>query len=166
MSLWWPSLELPSWCIKSLYSFEGEAPIDFIYGCPIFKWVAGTWLQDRVPGPPFTKRMDVLPQDLAKSRSSEIQVWTFPITPKFDRHLGSTAACQISEPYDHYNTQSRGLKTLRDLSVRRITTCEWRPWIVAPAITAKQHAQLCSFLSVAHPLHPTSHIWTWWKSSI
>ena len=23
---------------------------DFIYGCPIFKWVAETWLHDRVPG--------------------------------------------------------------------------------------------------------------------
>ena len=40
----------------------------------------------------FTKRADVLPQDLAKSRSCEIRVYTFPIVLKFDRHLGSTAA--------------------------------------------------------------------------
>ena len=25
-------------------SFEDRAPVDFIYGCPIFKWVAVTWL--------------------------------------------------------------------------------------------------------------------------
>ena len=30
--------------------FEDRAPVDFIYGCPIFKWVAAeTWLHDRVP---------------------------------------------------------------------------------------------------------------------
>ena len=31
-------------------SFEDRAPEDEIYGCPIFKWVAVTWLHDRVPG--------------------------------------------------------------------------------------------------------------------
>ena len=31
-------------------SFEDRAPVDEIYGCPIFEWVAGTWLKDRVPG--------------------------------------------------------------------------------------------------------------------
>ena len=31
-------------------SFEDWAPVDFIYGCPIFKWVAGAWLHGRVPG--------------------------------------------------------------------------------------------------------------------
>ena len=30
-------------------SFEDRAPVDFIYGCPIFKWVAETWLHDRGP---------------------------------------------------------------------------------------------------------------------
>ena len=43
-------------------------------------------------GPLFTKRTDVLPEDLAKSRTREIRVETFPITLKFDRHLGSGAA--------------------------------------------------------------------------
>ena len=32
------------------YSFEDQAPVDFIYGCPIFKWVAVTWLKDMAPG--------------------------------------------------------------------------------------------------------------------
>ena len=43
-------------------------------------------------GPLYTKRTDVLPQDLAKSRSCEIRGWTFPTVLKFDRHLGSSAA--------------------------------------------------------------------------
>ena len=40
-------------------------------------------------GPLFTKRTDVLPQDLVKSRTREIRVSTFPISLKFDRHLGA-----------------------------------------------------------------------------
>ena len=44
------------------------------------------------PGPLFTRRTDVLPQDLVKSRRREIRVQTFPIALKFDRHLGSSAA--------------------------------------------------------------------------
>ena len=35
---------------------------------------------------------DILPQDLMKFRSHKIRVWTFPITLKFDRHLGNSAA--------------------------------------------------------------------------
>ena len=34
---------------------------------------------------------------------------------------GIQYACQISERYDHYNTQSRSFKTSRDLAVRRLT---------------------------------------------
>ena len=29
---------------------EDRAPVDEIYGCPIFKWVAETWLHHQVPG--------------------------------------------------------------------------------------------------------------------
>ena len=43
-------------------------------------------------GPLFTKPTDVLPQDFVKSRSCEIQVYTFPIVLKFDGHLSSSAA--------------------------------------------------------------------------
>ena len=43
------------------------------------------------PGPLLTKRTDVLPLDLAKSRSREIRAWSFPTALKFDGHLGSTA---------------------------------------------------------------------------
>ena len=35
---------------------------------------------------------------------------------------GISAACKISERYDHYNTQSRGFETSRDWAVRRLTT--------------------------------------------
>ena len=55
----WPLLGLPSSYLVTLSSlcnsFEDEAPVDEtpvdeIYGCPIFKWVAETWLKDRAPG--------------------------------------------------------------------------------------------------------------------
>ena len=44
------------------------------------------------PVPLFTKRTDLLPQDLMKSRSRENRGYTFPIPLKFDRHFGSSAA--------------------------------------------------------------------------
>ena len=72
--------------------------------------------------PLVTKQTDVLLQDLVKSQSLEIHVYSFPIALKFDRHLGSIAACKISEQYDHYNIQSCGFETSCDLSVRRLTT--------------------------------------------
>ena len=54
MPPWWPLLELPSWCpsfeASQCNSFQDRAPVDFIYGCPIFEWVAETWQHDRVPG--------------------------------------------------------------------------------------------------------------------
>ena len=43
-------------------------------------------------GPWFTKRTDVLPQDLVKSRSREIPVQTYLIALEFDKHLVSDAA--------------------------------------------------------------------------
>ena len=41
----------PQW-VKSSHcnSFEDWAIVDFIYGCPIFKWVAVTWFYEKVPG--------------------------------------------------------------------------------------------------------------------
>ena len=44
------------------------------------------------PGPLFTKRTDVMPQDLVKSRSRGIRIYTFPIALKFDCHIGNGAA--------------------------------------------------------------------------
>ena len=44
MSPWWPLLGLLSWCLNHRNSFENRTPADFICGCPIFKWVAATWL--------------------------------------------------------------------------------------------------------------------------
>ena len=46
-------------------------------------------------GPLFTKRYDVLPQNLVKSRSREIGCYNDGIALKFQRHRD---ACQISEP--------------------------------------------------------------------
>ena len=31
-------------------SFEDRAPVDEIYGCPVFQWVTETWPYDWVPG--------------------------------------------------------------------------------------------------------------------
>ena len=70
------------------------------------------------PGSLFTKRTDVLPHDFVKSWSREIRVLTFPSSLKFNRHFGSSAACQFSERCDHYNIQSRGFQTSRDMAVR------------------------------------------------
>ena len=44
------------------------------------------------PGPLFTKRTDVLPQDLAKSRSRDIWAYPFQIALKFERYLGNSTA--------------------------------------------------------------------------
>ena len=48
----------------------------------------------------------------------------FHIALKIDRHLSSSVAkvpVKKSERYDHYNTQSHGSKTSRDLAIRRLT---------------------------------------------
>ena len=41
---------VPCYVVKSLQLIWRLAPIDFIYGCPIFNWVAETWLEDSAPG--------------------------------------------------------------------------------------------------------------------
>ena len=42
----------PQW-VKSSYSFEDQAPVDFIYGCPVFKWVTdlSPWRGQRIVAP-------------------------------------------------------------------------------------------------------------------
>ena len=45
-----------------------------------------------LPGPLFTKRYDVLPPNLVKSRSREIGCCNGRIALKFDKYLGSVAA--------------------------------------------------------------------------
>ena len=45
-----------------------------------------------VRGPLFTKQYDVLPPNLVKSWSRETGCYGDRMAPKFDRHLGSTAA--------------------------------------------------------------------------
>ena len=46
----------------------------------------------------LTKRADVLPQDLVKSRSREIACYNDHIALKFDRHLES-AAVEVPEKF-------------------------------------------------------------------
>ena len=54
MAAWWILLGLlswyPLWSPSLCSSFEDLAPVDEIYGCPIFKCAAVTWLKDRAPG--------------------------------------------------------------------------------------------------------------------
>ena len=47
------------------------------------------------PGPLFTKGVDASLQDLAKTRIRKILFYTFPITLKFDRHLGGAAEMPV-----------------------------------------------------------------------
>ena len=74
------------------------------------------------PEPLFTKRTDVLPQDIVKILSRKIQIQTFQIAVKFDRDLGSSAAeMPVKFQRDTVNIASN-IENLRDLVVRRLTT--------------------------------------------
>ena len=55
------------------------------------------------------------PRDSGLDFSNRSQIWQAP------RQQRCRDACQISERYDHYNIQSRGFETSRDLAVRRLT---------------------------------------------
>ena len=57
-----------------------------------WSYLSSCWLYPQISGHLFTKWMDVLPQNLVKSRSRGIWVQTFPITLKCGRHQGSSAA--------------------------------------------------------------------------
>ena len=47
---------------------------------------------------------NILPSDLMKYQSCEVLFWSCLIALKFDRHLSSQGIRQISEWYDHFNT--------------------------------------------------------------
>ena len=72
----------------------------------------------------FTKPMNLLPQDLVKSRSHEVGCYNDPIALIFDKHFGSTDAemhnkLQSTEHLEKCKPESRGYETSRDLAVRR-----------------------------------------------
>ena len=87
---------------------QSSASLAFVWGIHRDRWIPRTKGQLRgkcfhlmtsscvqkvliiASGPLFTKRTDVFPQDLVKSRSREIHVYTFTIVLKFDRHIGSS----------------------------------------------------------------------------
>ena len=56
------------------------------------------------------------PRDSSLDFSNHSWIWQAP------RQQRCRDSCQILERYDHYNIQSRGFETLRDLAVRRLTT--------------------------------------------
>ena len=56
----------------AIWDLKIEHSVDFIYGCPIFQWLAGTWPQSRVPGygNPSKSRHDDAPRIVAAGVSS------------------------------------------------------------------------------------------------
>ena len=50
---------------KSNFYCEDRVPVDIIYGCPILKWAAETWLINRVPGSWWRHRMEAFSALLA-----------------------------------------------------------------------------------------------------
>ena len=63
MSPWWPLpgllFRFPILKSNHCNSFEDWAPVDEIYGCPIFKWVAVAWLQDKYEDSSYSNRHQV-----------------------------------------------------------------------------------------------------------
>ena len=75
-------------------------------------------------GPLFTKWTDILPQDLAKPRSWEIQVSTFPITLTFARQLSSMAAeipVKFQSETTIINIHTHSFEPSWDMSLRPLT---------------------------------------------
>ena len=75
-------------------------------------------LASSASGPLVTKWTDVLPQDLVKSRSRKIQVYTFL---KFDRHIGNSAMVENS-------------CTSHIIQVHEIPLCNAFTWMVRATI--------------------------------
>ena len=71
--------------------------------------VLTSWVNKHLSRPLFTKRRDVVSQDLVKSRSRKIGCYSDRVVRKFGRHPVSSA----SRP------ESRGFETSRDLAIRR-----------------------------------------------
>ena len=70
----------------------------------------------------FTKRTNVLPQNLVKPRSRKIRVYTSPIAIKCDPLIGSGAAeIPVKFQSDTRFLTSRGFEISRDMSVWRLT---------------------------------------------
>ena len=70
----------------------------------------------RNPGPVFTKRTDVLPQDLVGSWSREIGCYSDRIALKFDRHLGSAAA-EVHVKFQSDYKSLTWISRLRDFTI-------------------------------------------------
>ena len=115
-----------------------------------------SWLQIWMSGLLFTKQMEVFLQDNVKSSSHGILVKTFPITLKFDSHLGSSAAempVKFQSDYDQYNIQSCGIDTSQDLVVRHLTT-QWIEALVSHSISVGwcEHMFNCQTSNISHTL--------------
>ena len=76
----------------------------------------------------FNTPQDVLLWDIAKSRCREMCIKKSTIALKFDRHLGSSAACQISKWCHNFNYQSRSYEASRNLAIRRLIGWMLKPY--------------------------------------
>ena len=65
-------------------------------------------------------RLTARSREVSKPRDSSLDFFNCSEIWQAPRQQRCRDACQISERNDHYNTQSRGFETSRDLSVRRL----------------------------------------------
>ena len=91
-------------------------------------------------GPLFTKRTDVLPQVLAKSRSREIGCCNERIASIFDRHLGSAAAEVPVKCQSDWRSRNLNLVASRDQTSVRLVNRD-------PGIARAIAVSICNHMS-------------------
>ena len=74
-------------------------------------------------GPLFTKRTDLLPQDLVKSRSREMWVYTFTIALKVERHIGNAVEMSVKFQSDTIIVTSNLVASRRHEIVGKTSLC-------------------------------------------
>ena len=97
LTLWWSFLGrlflCPIFKCSHCNSFEEWAPVEFIYGCPIFRWVVGTWLHDRGPVACITNVIATCRKNFSQWESSFL--WKLRCHwLKFLRHVAKTLVIQ------------------------------------------------------------------------
>ena len=118
------------------------------------------------PGPLFTTRADVLPQDLMKSPSREILVEILPIALKFNRHLGSRAAeMPIIFQSDTINiTSNLAASRLYEMRLKEVTGELWWVYCILEK-TGRVTWSLYSYLP-GRPWRRRKQCYTLWGSWI
>ena len=87
-------------------SFEDRTPVDFIYGCPIIKWIAETWLHDKIPGPLFCLLLGIC-SDYAQPITGQVTEVACPAIGRAQPELTPSKRqkwAQDSDPSDIWST--------------------------------------------------------------